>query len=99
MFLRLRSIVTPGLSSVLTPLASAACDSLSRMALLIASRATVMTWFADMGPEAERFEFEYCWNFSGIGGGGGGGGMLEMDVCSLRSPWAGFDGKPREFVD
>lgn len=83
MFLRLRSTVTPGLSSVLTPLASAACDSLSRMALLMASRARAMTWDADMGPEAERLELEDCEYFSGIGGGGG---MLAIDVGSLRIP-------------
>lgn len=52
-----------------------------------------MTWLADIGAEAERLELEACLNISGIGGGGG---ILDKEVCSRRSPCAGFEGSPLE---
>lgn len=53
MFLWLRSIVTPGFKSLLTPLASAALVSFSARAFFMASWARATTWFADNGAELD----------------------------------------------
>lgn len=99
MFFRLRSIVTPGLSSLLTPLASAAWVSVSWRAFFIASRARLMTWFAEIGVEADRpeaVELIELWNFSGIGGGGGGTSFTTGPGSRLVPPWPGVGGPPLE---
>lgn len=73
-------MVTPGLSSVLTPLASAAWVSFSCKALFIASLARAMTWPADRGADVDSIEPELLLaevlNWSGIGGGGGRGNAV-----------------------
>lgn len=98
MFLWLKLTVTPGLRSLLTPLASAAWLSFSSTAFFIASFASQMTCAGAIGAEDVRPEFEGI--FRTLLGIGGGGGMLLRPAVpaaakvAARRPWAGLPGSP-----
>lgn len=102
MFFLLRSMVRPGFKSVLTPLVSPACWSLSRRASRMASLARAMTCCGE-SPAPLRLDVEAMPRsagpdpeFGGGGGGGGGGGAPPAPAtdCVPRRG-AGFSGSPR----
>lgn len=66
-FLWLRSMVTPGFKSSLTPLASAALVSFSSRAFFIASRASSTTWAGGIGICVGVLELESEWGYDELG--------------------------------